>query len=118
MSIGVAQLPFQMPLCGGGQDLMVRVVVTGPPLTGCTSLVTRLTRDVFPEDHLHQQRQQTARIDIGCQVCIIRTKEILWDTLCNSNTNQCMAYQEATLHVWDCGAHIQDAAVQVKHNFT
>ena len=35
--------PFQMPLCGG-QELILRVVVTGPPSTGCTSLVRRLTR--------------------------------------------------------------------------
>ena len=61
-----------MPLCGPDQELLLRVVVTGPPSTGCSSLVTRLTRGVFTssEDDRHQ-RQHTARIDIGCQVCVI-----------------------------------------------
>ena len=60
-----------MPLCGPDEELKLRVVVTGPPSTGCTSLVTRLTRAVFTStEDLHQQRQQTTRIDIGCQVCV------------------------------------------------
>ena len=58
-----------MPICGSGEELKLRVVVTGPPSTGCTSLVARVTRGVFPlEEDICQQRQQTARIDIGCQV--------------------------------------------------
>ena len=58
-----------MPICVSGEELKLRVVVTGPPSTGCTSLVARVTRGAFPlEEDICQQRQQTARIDIGCQV--------------------------------------------------
>ena len=78
---------IQMPLCGPkDRELMLRVVVTGPPLTGCTSLVRRLTRGLFTStEDVPQQRQQTARIDIGCQVCMTTSvaKKSLRNTYCS-----------------------------------